>query len=102
MARRETDTGEGKERTGGFGWFLAGLGIGLATAFLYAPKSGRETRTMLAQKTQQGREAVSGTSREVLDAGKQAFEKSRQFVDDAAALFERGRKLATGDKAAEA
>jgi len=29
---------------GGFGWFLAGLGLGALIGVLYAPKSGRETR----------------------------------------------------------
>ena len=28
----------------GFGWFLAGLGIGALVGVLYAPKSGKETR----------------------------------------------------------
>jgi gas vesicle protein len=30
--------------SGGFGWFLAGLGIGALVGVLYAPKSGTETR----------------------------------------------------------
>ena len=30
--------------SGGFGWFLAGLGIGALVGVLYAPKSGKETR----------------------------------------------------------
>jgi len=29
---------------GGFGWFLAGLGLGALVGVLYAPKSGKETR----------------------------------------------------------
>lgn len=95
----EIEVGQEKA-SGGFAWFLAGLGVGLATAFLLAPKSGKETRSMLAQRTQQGRDAVTGTGKEVFEAGRQAFEKSRQAVDDAAALFERGRKLATGEKPA--
>lgn len=89
-----------EKTSGGFSWFIAGLGMGLAAAFLYAPKSGKQTREMLARKTQQGRDAVSETGKGVMEAGKEAFEKSRQFVDDAASLFERGRKLATGDKPA--
>ena len=32
------------DSAGGFGWFLAGLGIGALVGVLYAPKSGKETR----------------------------------------------------------
>ena len=44
-------------------WFLTGAIIGATAAILYAPKSGKETRQYITDKTQQGREAVTDTVR---------------------------------------
>ena len=87
---------EEKDEGGSLGWFLAGAAIGAACAILYAPKSGKETRDLLSQKAQQAGETFGSTSRDLYQRGRDAYEKSRQAVDDAAALFERGRKLARG------
>ena len=70
--------------------------VGAACALLYAPKSGRDTRDLLAQKAQEASDAVTGTSRDLYGRGKDVIDKGKQVVDDAAALFERGRKLARG------
>lgn len=78
------------------GWFLTGALIGAAVAFLYAPKSGKETRQYLADKVQQSKEAVADTSTSIVEASRDMFERGRQLVDDAADLFERGRKLVKG------
>jgi len=77
-------------------WFLTGAIIGATAAVLYAPKSGKETRQLISDKTQQGREAVSDTSKDIVDASKEMFERGRKLVEDAADLFERGRKLVKG------
>ena len=77
-------------------WFLTGAIIGAAVAILYAPKSGTDTRRYLSEKTNQGREAFSETSKDVVDAGKEMFERGRKLVEDASDLFERGRKLMRG------
>jgi gas vesicle protein len=66
-------------------WFLAGAGIGIVFGMLYAPRSGRETQN-----------ALSGSGRELRDRGRDFYSRSRQLVDDAADLFERGRRLASG------
>jgi gas vesicle protein len=75
---------------------LTGAIIGATAAVLYAPKSGKETRQLISDKTQQGREAVSDTSKDIVDASKEMFERGRKLVEDAADLFERGRKLVKG------
>jgi gas vesicle protein len=88
---------------GGFGWFLAGLGIGALVGVLYAPKSGKETRDDLVasaleardkankmyaqgreqagQYVQQGREQLN----QYVSQGKEYVDKSRtqwsQYVD---------------------
>jgi gas vesicle protein len=78
------------------GWFLAGALVGAAVAILYAPKSGKETRQYLVDKTQASRDAVESATHDFADASKEMFERGRQLVDDAADLFERGRKLVKG------
>jgi gas vesicle protein len=77
-------------------WFLVGLVIGATAAVLYAPKSGKDTREFLSRKTQESREAVESTGRDVIERSKDMYEKGRQLVEDAADLFERGRKLVRG------
>ena len=89
--REETDsTDSGSNR---LAWFLTGAIIGATIAILYAPKSGRDTRQFLSDKS---REALGDTGKNFLEAGKEMFERGRQLVDDAADLFERGRKLVQG------
>jgi gas vesicle protein len=77
-------------------WFLTGAVIGATAAILYAPKSGKETRQYITDKTQQGREAVTDTSKDIVEASKEMFDRGRKLVEDAADLFERGRKLVKG------
>lgn len=77
-------------------WFLTGAIIGATIAILYAPKSGKDTREFLAEKTKQGKEAVTEASLDVVEASKDMFDRGRKLVDDAAELFERGRKLVRG------
>ncbi len=77
-------------------WFLTGAVIGATVALLYAPRSGKETRRILADTTQRGRDAVTGTGKDMVDAGREMFERGRQLVEDAADLFERGRRLVRG------
>ncbi len=78
------------------GWFVAGAVVGMTAAILLAPQSGRKTRRFITEKTQQGKEAVTGTSKDVYDRSKEMVDKGRQLVEDAADLFERGRKLVRG------
>jgi gas vesicle protein len=74
-------------------WFLTGALIGGAIAVLYAPRSGRDTRQYLSDKS---RDALGDSGKNFIEAGKDMFERGRQLVDDAADLFERGRKLVQG------
>ncbi|MGO4880706.1 MAG: YtxH domain-containing protein [Bryobacteraceae bacterium] len=78
------------------GWFVAGVVVGMTGAILLAPQSGKKTRQLISDKTQQGKEAVAGTGKEVYDRSKEMIDKGRQIVEDAADLFERGRKLVRG------
>lgn len=65
----------------GFGWFLAGLGIGAAIGMLYAPKAGRETRDDLLRHAEEGRDYVKTRAREARDQATQLVDKGKQVVD---------------------
>jgi gas vesicle protein len=78
------------------GWFVVGAVVGLSAAVLLAPQSGKETRQFITDKTQQGRDAVAETGKDVYERSKEIIDKGRQLVEDAADLFERGRKLVRG------
>jgi len=77
-------------------WFLAGAALGAAIAILYAPATGAETRRRIADKTQEGRQTLVESGRELIERGRDLYEKGRQIADEAAELFERGRKLVHG------
>jgi gas vesicle protein len=90
-----TDEAQG-QATSNIAWFLTGAFIGAAAAVLYAPKSGKDTRQFIADKTTQGRDAVESTGTDIAEAGRDMFVRGRKLVDDAAELFDRGRKLVKG------
>lgn len=81
-------------------WFLAGAAIGAAIALLYAPASGEETRAKLLDKANEGRDALGGAlsdrGRDLMDRGRELYSKGKSMADEAADMFERGRKLVEG------
>jgi gas vesicle protein len=85
-----------QEEGGKMGWFLAGAVLGGAVALLYAPKSGKETRQFINKKTDASKEALAETGREVFEKSREIYGKGKQIADDAADLFERGRRLVRG------
>jgi len=94
--RMEDEMSREEEQGGKFTWFVVGALVGAACAMLYAPKSGKETREFISKKAQEGRDAVTDTSRDLLDRGKDVLDKGKQYVDDAASLFGRASKLVRG------
>ena len=77
-------------------WFLAGAAIGAAIALLYAPASGEETRAKLLEKANEGRGAFGDSGRELMERGRELYTKGKGIADEAAEMFERGRKLVDG------
>jgi len=78
------------ESSGGdkFLYFLAGTGIGAALALLFAPKTGQQTRDLIAQRANESRDYISGKVSE----GRQFFEeKSRKVGDDFGSIFDKGK-----------
>jgi len=80
-------------------WFVAGVAIGSTIALLYAPASGRETRRKIANRAEEGREALADSGREMFDRGREMYERGRKLAEDAADMFERGRKIVEGTAA---
>jgi len=71
------------EKTGAsvMGFFLAGLGIGAAAALLFAPRTGKDTRDMIVQKAEEGREFVKARSDEFYQQAEDAVEKGKDLVN---------------------
>jgi gas vesicle protein len=78
------------------GWFIAGIAVGATVAILYAPKSGKDTRKYLGRTASDGREAMEASGKELMDRGKELYDRGKQIAEDAADLFERGKKLVQG------
>jgi gas vesicle protein len=94
MADETDDTqSDGSSR---LAWFVSGAVIGAAVALVYAPASGKESRRYISEKAKKSRDAVTESSKDMTDAGKDLFDRGRKLVEDAADLFERGRKLMRG------
>jgi gas vesicle protein len=77
-------------------WFLAGAAIGATVALLFAPASGKETRRRIARKASEGREYVEDVAGDIADKGREYYEKGQRLADEAAEMFERGRKMVKG------
>ena len=63
------------------GFFLAGLGIGAVMALLFAPRSGKETRDMIVQKAEEGRDFVMTKGEEIRQQAEDAVEKGKDLVN---------------------
>jgi gas vesicle protein len=74
-------------------WFIAGAAIGASIALLYAPASGVEVRRKLRKSAEEGRVKLAGGGKEMLDRGRDLYEKGKKIADEAADLFERGREV---------
>jgi gas vesicle protein len=73
-----------------FGNFLFGLGIGVGIGLLFAPRSGEETRDMLMNKADEGKdylkkqtEDLRGSAQSVVDKGRDAINRQRDSLSDA-------------------
>jgi gas vesicle protein len=88
-------------------YFLIGAGIGAITALLFAPKSGSELRSEIADATRKGLDYARDTGREVgerateyyqtgIDRASELGTRSRDAVAD---LTDRGKELVNRQKA---
>ena len=94
------------EERSGFGYFLLGLGIGVAAGILWAPRTGEETRQLIADKAGEGADYIKNRAQEGSDYVKtraqEGAEYVRQKTDDlkqsAADLYEKSRSTVTQQK----
>jgi gas vesicle protein len=78
-----------------FLFFLAGAGIGAVLALLFAPKSGRETREILARTANDSRDFITNKVSE----GRQMVEdKSRKFGDDFSSFMDKSKEAVQRQK----
>jgi gas vesicle protein len=86
------------ENSGGgdkFLFFLAGAGIGAVVALLLAPKSGRETRELIARTATDSRDFITNKVNE----GKQAVEeKGRKIGDDFNSFLDKSKEAVQRQK----
>src|SRR5262245_451391 len=96
-----------------FLFFLTGAGVGAMLALLFAPKSGRETREIIARtatdsrdyvtgKVTEGRQFIEERGRKVTDDFTSFLDKSKEAVqrqkEQLAAAFEAGKSAYREDK----
>lgn len=71
-----------------FGYFLLGLGIGVAAGILWAPRSGDETRALIADKAGEGAEYLRNRAQDGSEYVKQRGDEVRRSAAD---LYEKSR-----------
>ena len=62
------------------GYFLVGFGAGAVVALLYAPKSGSETRRLIAGKAEEGKGFVVAKGKELRKQAEEIVEKGKETV----------------------
>jgi gas vesicle protein len=76
----------------GFGWFLAGLGIGALVGVLYAPKSGKETRDDILAGALDARDRANELYNQGVEQVGQYVEQSKQVAGE---YVEKSKQTAT-------
>jgi gas vesicle protein len=83
------------EERSGFGYFLLGLGIGVAAGILWAPRAGEETRQIIADKAGEGADYLKARAQEGTDYVRQRTEDLKQSATD---LYDKGRSTVARQK----
>lgn len=71
-----------KSAGSGITYFLAGLGIGAVIALLFAPQTGDETREMISQRVDQGKEYVNEQRKAVRRRAEDLVTEGRRRAED--------------------
>ena len=78
-----------------FSFFFLGLGLGVAVGILFAPKSGTETRELIKEKADEGKEYLKRRSDELKDSATDIVDRSKQALarqkEQLAAAVEAGK-----------
>lgn len=77
-------------------YFLVGLGVGALVGVLFAPKSGEETRELLSQKADEGRDYAQRKARELRERADELIERGKDVAsrkrESIASAVEAGRE----------
>jgi len=76
------------EERSGFGYFLLGLGIGVAAGILWAPRSGEETRQLLADKAGDGADYLRTRAQDGTEYLKSRTDEIKTSASD---IYDKGR-----------
>jgi gas vesicle protein len=80
------------------GCFLAGVGVGVVVALLLAPKTGEQTRKLIAKKAEEGKDYVASKGRELRGQAEELVEKGKELVtkqrERLAEVIETGKEAA--------
>jgi gas vesicle protein len=92
------DTGTGEKAL----YFVLGAFIGAATALLLAPRSGEETRRIIASKARESADLVANKTRTVADKTSNYIERGKGVLqaqrDQLAAALEAGKQAYSEEK----
>ena len=79
-----------------FSFFVLGLGIGVGVGVLFAPQSGQETRGLIKNKADEGKDYIKRRSTEIRDQAGNIVDKGREMVgrqrENLAEAVEAGRQ----------
>ena len=60
------------------------------------PEVGKDTRELIGKKTDENLGAINESSKDLIEKGRELYERGRHIAEEAAELFERGRELVRG------
>ena len=83
------------EEKNGFVYFLLGLGVGVAAGILLAPRTGEETRQLLADKAGEGADYLRSRAQDGTEFVKQRTGDVKQSAAD---LYDKGRTTVARQK----
>jgi gas vesicle protein len=83
---------------GKVGYFLIGASVGAAVALLLAPKTGEQTRKLIAKKAEKGKDYAASKGREFREQAEELVEKGKGLVtkqsERLAEVLEAGKEAA--------
>jgi len=83
-------------------FFLVGAALGAVTALLLAPRSGAETRKLIAARAREGADVVTTRSKAVSDMASSYLDRGRDAIqhhkDQLSAAFEAGKQAYMEEK----
>ncbi len=69
---------DGSDRGSKFLYFVIGGGVGAIIALLFAPRTGKETRELIAQKAIEGKEYLTTTAKNVQDKATEVIGQTKE------------------------